>query len=137
MDLRQLVASFYEDVWNRGDLSAIPALLQEGFTFRGSLGAELRGQAGFAGYVGMVRGSLSGYRCEILDLVVEGRRAFARMRFSGTHTGTFLGVGPTGRRVEWLGAALFTAGEDGRAADLWVLGDVDGLRRQLEGGPPR
>lgn len=137
MDLATLVASFYEDIWNRGDLGAIPALLQEGFTFRGSLGTERRGHAGFAEYVGMVRGALSGYRCDVLDLVSDGRRAFARMRFSGEHTGTFLGVAPTGRRVEWVGAALFTAGEDGRVADLWVLGDVDGLRRQLEGGTTR
>ncbi len=30
-----------------------------------------------------------------------------------------------------MDAALFTVGEDGRIADLWVLGDVFGLMSQL------
>jgi steroid delta-isomerase-like uncharacterized protein len=132
MRVKELVASFYADVWNRGDLAAIPALLREDFTFRGSLGAERRGHAGFAAYVATVRGALAGYRCEILDLVAEGGRAFARMRFSGEHVGELLGYAPTHRRVEWMGAALFTLGDDGRVADLWVLGDTQALTAQLE-----
>jgi predicted ester cyclase len=41
----------------------------------------------------------------------------------------------TGRRVSWAGAAFFTFSDD-RIADLWVLGDVDALRRQLAGSDP-
>ncbi len=133
MDIRELVTCFYAEIWNRGVLSFVPVLLREDFTFRGSLGAERRGHAGFIEYVTTVRGALADYRCDILDLVAEGRRAFARMRFSGVHVGELLGYAPTGKRVEWMGAALFTAGEDGRLADLWVLGDVSALRTQLGG----
>jgi predicted ester cyclase len=132
MNLRDAVGSFYADVWNRGDLEPVPALLGADISFRGSLGAERKGHEEFIAYVQMVRGALSDYRCEILDLVVEPPRAFARMRFSGLHTGTFLGFAATGHRVEWMGAALFTAASDGRIADLWVLGDLLALREQLE-----
>jgi len=107
-------------------------VLREDFTFRGSLGAERRGHAGFAAYVEMVRGALADYRCEILDLVAEDGKAFARMRFSGVHRGELLGRAPTGRRVAWLGAALFTLAADGQIADLWVLGDRQALEAQLE-----
>lgn len=134
MSVGELVRSFYAEIWNRGDLSFVPVLLQDEFTFRGSLGEQRRGHAGFAEYVQMVRGALGDYRCDILDLVAEGTRAFARMRFSGVHRGELLGRAPTGRRVEWAGAALFTVGEDGRLSDLWVLGDVHGLLAQLAGG---
>ena len=130
-DPRTVVGSFYADVWDRGDLSLLPALLREDFTFRGSLGVELRGHAAFAQYVQAVRAALGEYRCEILDLVCEGSRAFARMRFSGIHRGDFMGHPPTGKRVAWLGAALFTLGDDGRVADLWVLGDLHGLTALL------
>ena len=132
MHIKALVASFYADIWNRGDLSVIPVLLREDFTFRGSLGAERRGHAGLAAYVALVRGALTEYRCDILDLVAEDGKAFARMRFSGVHSGDFLGHAPTGRRVEWMGAALFTTGTDGRVCDLWVLGDTQALTTQLE-----
>lgn len=131
MTVKDLVASFYADIWNRGDLSVIPTLLREDFTFRGSLGAERRGHDGFAAYVAMVRGALADYRCDVLDLIAEDQRAFARMRFSGRHVGELLGFAPSGRKVEWLGAALFTMGDDGRIGDLWVLGDVAALTAQL------
>lgn len=103
----KLVQAFYERIWNKGDCGAVPELLAEGFAFRGSLGSELRGREAFVHYVRSVRGSLSNYRCEILDCVSEGDQAFARMRFCGLHTGPFRGYAPTGRLVSWDGAALF------------------------------
>lgn len=41
-ELRAQVERFYRDIWNRHDKSAIPAVLQEEVTFRGSLGEEER-----------------------------------------------------------------------------------------------
>jgi predicted ester cyclase len=129
--IRAVVESFYADLWNRHDQSKIPALLHEDFTFRGSLGQVRTGHAGFASYVDLIHQALGEYRCDILDLVVEAPQAFARMRFSGIHQGDFFGYAPTGQRLEWAGAALFTfKGE--RVADLWVLGDLHGLRQLLE-----
>ncbi len=125
-----LVEAFYEELWNRGDAAAAPRLLAPALEFRGSTGVGLRGVEPFLGYVRLVRGALAGYRCTIEALVVEGDRAFARMRFAGRHVGRFLGVEATGRDLAWAGAALFEV-EGGRIARLWVLGDVDGLKRQL------
>ena len=102
--IRTVVESFYTDIWNRHNKSKIPALLCPDFTFRGSLGQEKTGHAGFAS---------------------------ARMRFSGIHRGDFFGYSPTGSRVEWTGTALFTFW-GGQFADLWVLGDVHGLLQLLE-----
>jgi predicted ester cyclase len=52
------------------------------------------------------------------------------MRFEGIHRRPFMGFSPIGKPVEWSGAALFTL-EAGKIADLWVLGDVDGLESRL------
>jgi len=127
---RDAVQAFYDRIWNRGEAAAIAELLHPDFTFRGSLGPTMTGHAPFAAYVAMVTEALADYRCTILDLVAEGERAFARMRFEGIHRGPFLGFAPTGCRVDWTGAALFGLIGD-KIADLWVLGDVEGLREQL------
>ncbi len=74
---------------------------------------------------------LGDYRCDIEALVVEGEQAFARMRFSGRHTGLFMGFAPTGAEIAWAGAALFDT-DDGRIRSLWVLGDLAGLTALLE-----
>jgi len=129
--IRSVVESFYSDIWNRHDKSKIPALLCDGFTFRGSLGQAKVGHEGFGTYVDFVHSALAGYRCDILDLVIEGSKAFARMRFSGIHRGEFFGYQPTGKPVEWQGTALFSFDGE-KVADLWVLGDVHGLLQLLE-----
>lgn len=128
---REIVKAFYSQIWDKHDKSRIPDLLWPDFTFRGSLGQTCIGHDGFAQYVDAIHEALEGYRCEILDLVIEGPKAFARMRFSGLHRGEFLGFGPTGKPVEWLGAALFVF-RDGRIASLWVLGDLYGLVQRLK-----
>jgi len=129
-EARARVEAFYREIWNRHDLAAIPVLLREGFTFRGSLGQTRRGHAEFAGYVDFVHAALGDYRCDIEEVVSEGDKAFAKMLFSGVHRAEFLGFAPTHERVEWAGAALFTFEEE-KIADLWVLGDLDALRARL------
>jgi predicted ester cyclase len=52
------------------------------------------------------------------------------MSFTGRHQGPFFGVPATGNAIQWAGAAFFTT--DGRQiTELWVLGDVDAVKRQL------
>lgn len=124
--LRKAVEAFYHDVWNRHDKSMIPELLCADIKFRGSLGQYRVGHEGFADYLDEVHAALGDYRCEILDLVIDDAKVFARMRFSGIHRGELLGYAPSGQRIEWAGAALFLF-RDGKIADLWVLGDVHGV----------
>lgn len=125
-----LVERFYEEIWNNYDKEAIPELLHEDFTFRGSLGQEKKGRGGFSEYLDFVHAALGGYKCEIQETISEGSKTFARVRFSGVHRNELLGFAPTGKRVEWAGAALFTV-VGGKIKDLWVLGDVHGLLEQL------
>lgn len=126
MSTPPLVHAFYERIWNAGDLGAAEELLSPSLSFRGSLGAELRGRDALLEYVRSVRSALSEYRCEVLDCVAEEDRAFARMRFSGRHTAPFRGYAPTGHQVSWSGAALFRSA-DGLIVEVWVLGDLAGL----------
>ncbi len=129
---RELVERFYHEVWNRADEAAARAILDKDFRFRGSLGPERRGQNGFIEYMRSIHRALGDYVCIIEDLVATEDRAAARMTFKGTHRAEFFGVGATGREIKWAGAAFFRI-ENGRIAELWVLGDIDSVRRQLGG----
>jgi predicted ester cyclase len=125
------VTTFYQRIWNDGDVDGASEILTADFLFRGSLGAELQGPDAFKDYVRDVRAALANYRCDVLACITEGNQAFARMRFSGRHVGMFLGHRPTGKSVRWEGAALFDF--DGqRITRLWVLGDLAGLETMLD-----
>lgn len=125
-----LVRHFYADLWEAGREEHAAQILHSDLVFRGSIGQQARGIDGFIRYLRMVRHSFADYRCDIVSLVSSGGQAAARMRFHGIQRAQFLGFEPTGRRVEWAGAAFFEL-RDSRLADIWVLGDTDGLRAQL------
>ncbi len=124
------VRKFYEILWDAHDKDAIPFVLSEDFTFRGSLGQEKLGHSGFSEYVDMVHNSLGDYKCHIEELVEEQNKVFAKMTFTGIHQDEFMGYAPTQKRVTWKGCALFTF--DGELmTDVWVLGDLKSLEYQL------
>ena len=95
------------------------------------MGQEKRGHSGFAEYVDMIHKALGDYRCLIEELVSEGDKVFAKMTFTGIHRDEFMGYAPTQKRVSWAGCALFTF-KGNRIADVWVLGDLKTLEKQLK-----
>jgi predicted ester cyclase len=52
------------------------------------------------------------------------------MTFTGIHRGVFFDVPATGRVITWVGAAFFTIARN-RVTRLWVIGDIDAVKRQL------
>ena len=127
---RELVERFYYVVWNRADETEARKILSPDFRFRASLGPELRGPGGFIAYLRSVRAALPDFVCTIEEVIETDDRAAARMSFHGTHRAKFFGVEPTGRDIRWAGAAFFTVA-GGQITELWVLGDVEAVRRQL------
>jgi len=69
-------------------------------------------------------------------MLETGERVAARLRFSGVHRAMFFGMPPTGREIVWTGAAFFHI-IGLQIVSLWVLGDVDAVKRQLSAGVDR
>ena len=80
--------------------------------------------------IAAIHATVADARFAVDDLIAEGDRVAARLRFSGRHTGQFLGLDPSGRRFE---VALFDVlrFRDGAAVEHWGLTDVYGLLDQL------
>lgn len=125
-----LVRRFYNELWNQANEAIAPEILTAQFRFRGSLGAEKSGIAGFLGYLRDLHRALGDYECLILDLITDHDRAAARMKFRGQHQAEFFDVPATGAQVEWEGAAFFMI-KTGKIDSLWVLGDLNSLKAQL------
>jgi steroid delta-isomerase-like uncharacterized protein len=125
-----LVTRFYHRLWNNWDDDAVDDTLAVGITFRGSLGRETVGREEWRAYRDQVRAAAPDFHNEVVDLIVTDTRAAARLQFTGTHRGPMLDIPATGRRFSYTGAAFFTVA-DGLITDVWVIGDLDSLRRQL------
>lgn len=71
-----------------------------------------------------------------LKVTVEARVAggdmiAASFVYEGTHTGTYLGVPPTGRRLRFTSCDIFRVA-DGKLAEHWGMGDIAGIMAQLK-----
>lgn len=132
-----LVRRFYDDLWNRFDARLIPILLTEDVTVRGALGRHAVGHAAFADYLELVRSAFPDFEqaIEAVEVDTVGGSAFVRLSCRGTHRGALFGLPPTGRRITCDGAARLEI-RDGRIADIWLLGDLHSLVRQLKAQRP-
>ena len=126
----RLIDRFYNDMWNRFDKSVFGDILDPKIHFRGSLGQTKVGFDEFGEYVDYIQAFASDFHNEVLSTITERNRTFARLSYTGTHQGEVFGLAPTGKRFEYSGAGVFTF-SNGLISDIWVLGDVYGLTKQL------
>jgi len=76
---------------------------------------------------------------EPADVFTSGDTVVARVRLTGTHDGAFMGLSPTGRRIEMLLIDIIRFGPDGRAQEHWGSFDQLMMLQQLGAiptGPP-
>ncbi len=62
--------------------------------------------------------------------VAEGDMVVTRWTARGTHLGEFMGIAPTGKRIEMRGIAILRI-RDGKIIENWGMPDMFGLLQQL------
>lgn len=66
----------------------------------------------------------------IKEIYANGDIVVARIIISGTHEGEFIGLPPTGKKVEFSAIEIFRFSDD-KVADFWADADLLGLYQQL------
>lgn len=128
---KELARAFYEDVIAKADTSRLNEFCHEGVTFRSSLGHLKEGMDGLAEFMATTGSALRDFECHIDDILSERNKVCVRLTFSGSHElGDLLLFKPTGAPVAWEGVAVI-AFRTGKIADIWTLGDVHSLLKQL------
>jgi len=129
---RHLVKQFLAEIWNNGRLDLIADTCSPDLRFNGNAGFDRIGHDGLTKMVTTIRQAVDEYRVDVHSMVVEDKKCFCRLRFSGKHAGTLLGYPATGRRLSWMGATEFTLQND-KILKVWELGDVKSLEAQIVG----
>ena len=116
---RQVIERLVRDVLNEGRLEVIDDL------YTPALARAARR------WIAPFLASFSDVDMRVVDVVSDGERAAARFSCSGTHTGTWQGHAPTGRRFVDVAEVYFFRFEGGRIAHAWGLEDTLTRLRQL------
>jgi predicted ester cyclase len=82
------------------------------------------------GIFDMFHAAFEGFTAEIVDQLAEGDKVMTYKTFSGTHTGEFMGIPPTGKHVRFDVMDIIRLA-DGRFVEHWGLIDQAGLLGQL------
>jgi predicted ester cyclase len=78
--------------------------------------------------------AFSNRKVTIEDSLAEGDRVAMRFTISGTHTGSLMGIAPTGKTINLTASGIFRI-VDGKATDNWVNFDALGMLQQLGAAP--
>ena len=117
---KAVVRRLWEEVWNRADLAVADQIFDAAYA------------AHEKAFVPFVLAAFPDSRVTVEDLIAEGDKVVTRFTWRGTHHGEFMGVPPTGRRVE-VGGIWIHRLENERIVEGREWGQVDwlGLLRQL------
>lgn len=80
--------------------------------------------------------AFSGLNAEELDVLEKDDALVIRGRATATHSGPFLGIQPTGKRVAWDFVDIYRLGTDGRINWHFFVTDWNYVRLQLLGEAP-
>jgi steroid delta-isomerase-like uncharacterized protein len=125
---------FIEEVWNRGNVDLCDELFAPDATSP-SAPQLPPGPEGVKAVVRMFLTAFPDFYMTIEDILAEGDTVVARFVEGGTHQGEFMGIPPTGRRLEFTEIALVRL-RDGRLIETRWEVDMLGMLQQL-GAVPR
>jgi predicted ester cyclase len=86
----------------------------------------------------MQRTAFPDMRMEAEDVIASGDKVVARVRFTGTHRGDFMGIPATDRTVDVQLIDIVRFDDDGLAHEHWGVLDALAMMQQLGvvDGPP-
>ncbi|MFK0238953.1 ester cyclase [Streptomyces vinaceus] len=122
------------ELWTEGDLTATDRLFHPTFVSHQNPGEmpipEVRGLAELRKYVLDFRNAFLNFADHVSIQCAEGELVATRFVSSGVHTGTFWGIAPTGRQVEWSGTTIDRI-VDGKIIENWVNWDSASMLQQI------
>lgn len=117
--------AYFEELWNRGDLAVIDAIMVAEIRFHYPLG-DLFGADALKQYVETVRFAFPDIRFEIAELFGDEDCVAVRWSLSGTQTEPFKGQPPSGVAVNVQGITVVHL-THGKIQEMWVSFDPSRL----------
>ena len=125
------------EIWNDGRLDLVDGVVAPDYVRHDpAFPEEVRGPEGYKRYVRALMEPFPDGKIFVEDVIVDpsGNKAAIRWTWRATHTGDFMGIPPTGKRVELAGISIVRA-ENGKLVECWDGYDSVGLLRQLGVAP--
>jgi steroid delta-isomerase-like uncharacterized protein len=114
----------YQEIYNSNNLDALEEVVSENLLTPSIMPGIPSGIEGAKVAHKIMLTGFPDYQTVIDDLIAEGDQVVARITMSGTHTGNFMGIPATGKRVEFTGIYIARI-MGGKIVEHW--GEEDGV----------
>ena len=126
---KTIVRRIFDEIVNKGNLGVADELLAADYVNH-DFPAPAPGAEGFKLVTTMFRSAFPDIVVTLEDEFAEGDKVVTRGVFAGTHTGEFMGIPATRRKVTIKYLDIWRL-ENGKAKENWVQMDLLGLMQQL------
>ena len=128
---KHIVDAFIQQLFSKGDLSAVDRYLDPGFVNHDEpFPGAPEGPEGMRFAAALMRAAVPDWHSELHQLIAEGDTVVEVFTASGTHRGELFGVAGTGRTLTMRGINVFRL-EGDRIVERWGRVDQLGLLQQL------
>jgi len=111
---------------NNKDLSQIEDMVAPGFIDHTH---KLKSREEYEQRIVMFMKGFPDFHEAIEDIIGEGDKVWVRFKFTGTHTGEYLGLAPTGKKITVEVVDIFRM-VDGKVVEEWEVADgLDSLKQ--------
>ncbi|PWE53442.1 ester cyclase [Metarhizobium album] len=118
---KEVVRRFNIEVIQNGNEEEFHALMASDFINHAAPSGMPNGpQSMWSTFQKILRPALSDLKVTIHDQIAEGNKVTTRKTISGTHSGTLMGVAPTGKEVA-ISVIDIVRVQDGKYAEHWGL----------------
>ena len=119
------------DLINAGDIDGFGDLLADDFVEHEEVPGLAPSKDGVKTFFRMQIAAFPDLRMTVEDVVADGAKVVARVRYTGTQQGEFQGMPPTGKAVDVQLIDIFRFDDDGRVGDHWGVIDLMAMMQQL------
>ncbi len=125
---KALLRRYGEEVFGKGNVTLSEEILSPDYVHHDP--GVPPGREGRIQLAEMHRAAWSDIEFTVENLIAEGDLVTFHWSCTATHTGEWMGIPPTGKRVTWSGIGIHRV-QDGKMVESWDLVDHLGLMQQL------
>jgi steroid delta-isomerase-like uncharacterized protein len=123
------------DLINTGDIGGFSEHLAEDFVEHEVTPGLAPTKEGVKTFFRMQLAAFSDLRMSVEDVFESGAKAVARVRYTGTNRGDFMGMPATGKKVDVQLIDMFLFGDGGLVREHWGVIDALAMMQQIGAVP--
>lgn len=134
LEANKQIVRRYQQIYNSNELDALTEVVSDDLLTPKIMPGVPHGIEGAKAAHQIMLSGFPDYQTIIEDLIAEGDKVAARITMSGTNTGSFMGIPPTGKFVSFTGMYIARIA-DGKIVEHWGEEDAVSLLTQLGAMP--